>query len=538
MTRANRWILIAAVLGSGAVFLDGTVVNVALPRIGRDLPSHLFGVLEGQSYVYNGYLLTLSALLILAGAISDFYGRRRMFAVGLGGFGVASVLCGLAPNMEFLIAFRVLQGAFGALLVPGSLSLITAAFSGEEQGKAFGIWAGASAGTTILGPFIGGILVDTVSWRAAFLINVPFIAVAMYALLTHVDESHDETATGKFDWLGAAVVALAVGGLAFGVIYGQQRAWRDPLGFVALGVGVVATILLPVLMVRSANPLIPPRLFRSRTFTVTNISTLVIYGALYVTFYYLGLYMQGTVGYTAAAAGLAGIPGTLFLVFFSKRFGTLGARYGPRWFMAAGPVVMALGVLWYARVPASTRPWVLVPSNAASFVPPTSYLVDLLPGSILFGMGLMMLVAPLTTALMSSVPVHNSGVASAINNAISRVGPQLAGAGIFVALTASFYGTLGNRLPGLDTGSPSVRAAISPLNQPQAPPPGYHGAMSDLTSATRQASNDAFRLAMLVGAGLLLVGGVVNAVGIQSQPGKAPDARAADPQGSDAAAVA
>src|SRR4029077_11530973 len=281
---AKRWILVAAVLGSGIVFLDSTVVNVALPRMGRDLSRSFLGVLEGQSYVYNAYLLTLSALLILAGAVNDFYGRKRTFLLGLIGFGVTSVLCGLAPTMELLVLFRILQGAAGALLVPGSLALLTANFSGEEQGRAFGTWAGASGATTILGPLLGGLLVDTISWRAAFFINVPLVAVAAWATWTHVPESRDEMATGHFDWIGAAIVALAVGGLAFGTIYGQQRAWHDALGFVAIAVGVVATVALPLWMMRAPHPLIPLELFRSRNFTVVNISTLLIYGSLYVTF--------------------------------------------------------------------------------------------------------------------------------------------------------------------------------------------------------------------------------------------------------------
>ncbi len=502
---AKRWILFAAVLGSGIVFLDSTVVNVALPRIGRDLPRSFLGVLEGQSYVYNAYLLTLSALLILAGALSDYYGRRRMFALGLVGFGVTSVLCGLAPTMELLVLFRVLQGAAGAMLVPGSLALITANFSGEEQGRAFGFWAGASGATTILGPVLGGFLVDTISWRAAFLINIPLVALALWATYQHIPESRDDQATPKFDWLGAAVVGLAVGGLAFGAIYGQQRDWRDPLGYVALAVGVLGTVALPVLMARSPHPLIPLHLFRSRNFAVTNISTLLIYGALYVTFYYLTIFQQGTLGYTAAAAGLGGIPGTLFLIFLSSRFGGLAARYGPRWFMAVGPAIMALGIVWYARVPSTSVPWRLKPNDPGSFLPPASYLVDFLPGGVLFGIGLCVLVAPLTTALMTSVPVRNSGVASAINNAISRVGPQLAGALIFVFITANFYSYLGGHVPGLDVSSPQFRAKVSPLNLPLDP---------HLVGVVRDASTGSFHIAMLLGAVLLVVGALVNALGI------------------------
>jgi EmrB/QacA subfamily drug resistance transporter len=503
----KRWILVAAVLGSGIVFLDSTVVNVALPRIGRDLPRSFLGVLEGQSYVYNAYLLTLSALLILAGALNDFYGRQRMFLLGLLGFGATSVLCGLAPSMELLVLFRVLQGAAGALLVPGSLALITANFSGEEQGRAFGFWAGASAGTTILGPVVGGFLVDSISWRAAFLINVPLVALAAWATWRHVPESRNEESSAQFDWLGAGIVFLAVGGLAFGAIYGQQRAWRDPVGYLALVLGVVATVALPFWMVRAKHPLIPLELFRFRNFTVTNISTLLIYGALYVTFYYLGLFQQGTLGYTAAAAGAGGIPGSLFLIFLSSRFGAFAGRYGPRWFMAIGPAIMALGVLWYTRIPSNSVPWRLRPDDPASYLPSVSWLIDFLPGSIIFGIGLCVMVAPLTTALMTSVPVRNSGVASAINNAISRVGPQLAGAMIFVFLTANFYSILASRLTGVDVSSATFRAQVSPLNMPADP---------NLIAVVRDASTSSVHLAMLVGAALLLAGAVVNAVGIRN----------------------
>src|SRR2546430_1835247 len=286
MTKQQRWTLIAAILGSGIVFLDSTVVNVALPKIGRELPSTLFGVLEGQSYIYNGYLLTVSALLILAGALNDFYGRKRMFTLGLAGFLVTSLLCGLAPNMELLILFRILQGVAGALLVPGSLALLTVTFSGEAQGRAFGLWAAASAATTILGPFVGGVV------------------------------------------------------------------------------------------------------FTRRNFTVTNIPTFLIYGALYVLGYFITLFVQGTIGFTAASAGLAFIPSGLFLVFLSSRFGALSGKYGPKVFMAVGPALMCVGTLWYARVPATTTPWQFTFEAPSSWLPPATWLVDFLPGQLLFGFGL------------------------------------------------------------------------------------------------------------------------------------------------------
>jgi hypothetical protein len=395
----KRWTLLAVILGSGIVFLDTSVVNLALPRIGEELSSELFGTLEAQSYVANAYFVTLSALLILAGALSDYVGRRRMFATGLVGFAATSLLCGIAPTMEFLIVCRTLQGAAGALLVPGSLAIITATFQGEEQGRAFGLWAGASGATTILGPFVGGLLVNTISWRMAFLINLPFL---------------------------------------------------------------------------------------------------------------LGIFMIGTLGYNEQAAGIAGVPSTLFLVLVSSRFGRLGARYGPRLFMSLGPAIMALGLLWLARIPADSQGWMLGGGRPASILPPADYFTDLLPGLVVFGIGLSIMVAPLTTALMTSVPTRNSGVASAINNAISRVGSPLVNALIFVAVAASFYGTIGQQVPGVDTGSPEFRNAVAPLNQPSAE------VSPEVRAAADQASTEAFHLAMLVAAALLAAGAAVNGLGIRN----------------------
>jgi len=516
--------LVAAILGSGIVSLDSSVVTVALPRIGQELPTRIFGVLEGQSYIYNGYSLTLSALVILAGALNDFYGRRRMFAFGIAAFGVSSILSGLAPSMEALVLFRILQGAAGAFLVPGSLSLITVTFAGEEQGRAFGIWSAASAVISTLGPFVGGLLVDTVSWRMVFLINIPLVALALWFIRCYVRESRDDEASATFDVRGAIVTALAVGGLAFGAIYGQQREWRDPLAFAMLALGAGAAALLPLLMARSPHPLVPLQLFRSRNFTVTNLSTFVIYGALSVVFYYLTLFLQGVLGYTAAAVGLAYIPEVCFLIAFSSRFGALASRYGPRWFMAAGPAIMALGVVLLARVPAHSQPWLFRAAAPPTFLPPLSYFTDFLPGLIVFGIGIMTMVAPLTTALMTSVPVRSSGVASAINDAISEVGPQLAGALIFVAITSGFYAQMAARVPGLDTTSPAVRRELAPLNPPpQGSPPAE-------AAAAREASTGAFHLAMLIGATLLLGGAAINAIGIAPRvPEKAAEVVSAHP---------
>jgi len=408
----------------------------------------------------------------------------------------------------------VLQGVAGAFIVPGSLALITATFSSDEQGRAFGIWSGASAGLTILGPLVGGILVDAVSWRSVFLVNVPLIVLTLWMVHRFVRESHDEAASGRFDVPGTILSALAVGGLAFGTISGQQREWHGPQAFVALGIGCAAAALLPAWMLRTANPLVPPVLFRSRNFMVTNLSTLVIYAALAVIFYYLTLFMQGTLGYTAAAAGVATIPAAIFMAVFSERFGVLASRYGARWFLTAGPILMALGAAWLAHVPAHSPAWAMRPGELTTLVPPSAYLADILPGLVLFGLGAMMMVAPLTATLMGSVPVHNAGVASAINTAISDVGPQLAVALIFIAITASFYTTLASRAPGLDTSSQIVRQQIAPLNPPA---PGVPG---NVREAARIASTQAFHLAMLASAALFLVGAAINAVGIE--PSAAP----------------
>lgn len=515
-------ILVATILGSAIVFLDGTIVNVALEAIGDELPATFVARLEGLTYVNSAYFTVLSALLILAGALNDYYGRRRMFQIGLGGFGLASVACGLAPTMEVLIGARVVQAAFGAVLVPASLSIITAAFDGEERGRAIGLWASGTSATAIIGPLVGGFLVQAVSWRAAFLINVPLIAIALWAS-RGMPESRDSGATGRFDWLGAAVIAIGVGGLAFGATRGQEQHWQDPIAWIALGIGAVATLAIPVLMLTRRDPLVPPELFASRNFTVVNLSTFVIYGALYVTFTFQSLFLQGTLGYSPLAAGAAGLPVAVLLTFLSTPAGQLSARFGPRLFMTIGPLVMAAGLLWLARIPAESTPWRAgLPDG--SLVPPIDVAVDVLPGLLLFGIGISMVVAPLTTALMSSVPVQKAGLGSAINNAVSRVGSPLIGAVLFIAITATFYPTLAGLVPGLDVDDREVREAIQPLT---GTPDDVDRAVAD---AARSASTDAFHLAMIVSAGLLVAGGAMNAVGIRNPSRDAPGSRAAETQ--------
>jgi len=496
-------------LGSAIVFLDGSFVYLALQRIGVELPSTIVGRLEGQTYVTSGYLATLAAFLVLAGALGDYYGRRRIFVIGLIGFGLTSVMTGLAPNMELLVVGRILQGLAGSLLVPSSLSIITHAFEGVSRARAFGLWAAVTAALSTLGPPIGGILVETAGWRSLFLINVPLVVLGVWIARRYMDESRDEDASRSFDWLGAIVAVIAVGGLAFGATRGQQSQWHEPVAFLALGVGALALVAFPILMARRKHPLVPLELFRNRAFSTINLSTLLIYGALYANFGFQALFLQGTLGYSPLGAALVGVPTGILLTVLSTRIGTLSGRLGVRSFLVAGPLVMALGLLWWLTVSATSRPWVATLADATSLVPPVDVLIGPLPGVIVFGLGLSLLVAPLTTALMGSVPVRNAGLASAINNALSRVGQPLVAAAVFIVVSGTFYPILAAAVPGTDPNAAALRSAYEPLNAPpkDAPPA--------LAAAAKVASTDAYHLAVIVGAGLLVSGAVVNAVGLR-----------------------
>jgi EmrB/QacA subfamily drug resistance transporter len=509
MTSRQRGTLGAAMLGSAIVFLDGTFVYLALQRMGAELPATLLGRLEGQTYVTSGYLATLAAFLVLAGALGDYHGRRRMFIVGLVGFGVTSVLCGIAPNMELLVVGRILQGIAGAMLVPGSLAIITSTFEGPSRARAFGLWAAATSALSTLGPPIGGILVEVAGWRSLFLVNVPLVVLGLWLTVRYMDESRAESASRRFDWLGAFVAVVAVGGLAFGAVRGQQGQWREPVAFVALGVGALALVAFPILMARRENPLVPLGLFRIRAFTTINLSTLLIYGALYANFAFQALFLQGTLGYSPLGAALIGLPSGLLLTLLSTRVGTLAGRFGVRRFLVAGPLVMAGGLLLWLRVTASSEPWVASLAVPGSLAPPLDALVGPLPAIVTFGLGLAMLVAPLTTALMSSVPVRNAGLASAINNALSRVGQPLFAAVVFIVVSGTFYTALAAAVPGTDPNAPELRATYEALNPPPADAP------PELAAAAKRASTDAYHLAVIVASGLLVAGAAVNAVGLR-----------------------
>jgi EmrB/QacA subfamily drug resistance transporter len=415
----GRWLVVAAALGSGVAFLDGSVVNVALPAIGREVGGG-FSVLQ---WVLDGYLLSLSALLLLGGALGDRYGRRLVFQVGLVLFTVASLGCGLAPTGGVLILARLVQGVGGALLIPGSLALIDASIRRQDRGRAIGAWAGLSGVASALGPFLGGWLVDSASWRWVFFINVPLAAAALVVTVRHVPESRDTTATGRVDIAGAGSVTLGLGGIIFALIEMPVRGWT-PLTVTALVVGALALAAFPLIEHRQRAPLIPLSLFRSAQFTGANLVTLVVYTALGGALFLVALQLQQSMGYTALAAGLAFLPFTVIMLLLSSRIGALAQRVGPRWPMTIGPLVAGAGLALLVRA-----------------VPGASYLSGVLPGIAVFGLGMAITVAPLTSAVLASVGEEHVGAASGANNAISRIASLLAVAVLPLAVGLDKSGT-------------------------------------------------------------------------------------------------
>jgi hypothetical protein len=369
---------------------------------------------------------------------------------------------------------------------------------------------------------LGGLLVDTIGWRVAFLINVPILAVAVVITLRHVAETRDDDPDRRFDWLGAFVAALAVGGLSFGVIRGSEHEWQDPVAWVSIALGAVALIAFPFLMTRRPDPLVPLGLFRSRAFSTINLATFFVYGGLYVMLSYLSITLQGALGYTALAAGVAVLPIGLCLITLSPRMGTLAGRLGARRFLTLGPALMTAGLLWFTRLPSTSAAWPASADQPSSLIPPADFVIDVLPAVVLFGLGIATVVAPLTNTLMGSIPERFSGLGSAINNAIARVGQPLLGALIFAAVSGTFYAALATLAPDLDVTSAAVRAGFPPLNPPRV------DATADQMAAAARASIEAFHQAMLVAAVLVAIGGAVSWVGL-GEPGERRQPHASEP---------
>jgi EmrB/QacA subfamily drug resistance transporter len=451
---AGRWVLLATVLGSGIAMLDATVVNVALRRIGADLDADLGGL----QWTLNGYTLTLAAFILLGGSLSDRFGRRRLFIVGTAWFAIASALCGLAPNIEFLVAARALQGIGGALLTPGSLAIISASFEPADRARAIGAWSGLGGLGGALGPFVGGWLIEVWSWRLVFLVNLPVAAAVIVVAWKHVPESYDPTASHRLDVAGAALGAL---GLA-GITYASIAAGRDAASASTLLTGAAGVLALAGFVVverRSSHPLLPTGLFASRQFTAANLVTFAAYAALGAVFFLLVLDLQVVAGFSALAAGAALLPTTLIMLALSARSGALAQRLGPRLQMTVGPLISAAGLLLTLRIDAGA-----------------SYLRDVLPAVVLFGLGLATMVAPLTAAVLAAAPPEHAGIASGVNNAVARAAGLLA-----VALIPTLAG-----LSGADYQSAAAYGA------------GYD-------------------TAILIAAGLLVTGGLLSATLIRNE---------------------
>jgi EmrB/QacA subfamily drug resistance transporter len=417
-TARGRWVLTATVLGSAMAQLDATVVGIAQPAIGKDFHA----TIAGLQWVSAGYLLTVAGLILLAGALCDRFGRRRIFTIGVAWFAVASLICAVAPNIGLLIAARMLQGVGGALLTPGSLAILQASFAPEERGRVIGAWSGLGGVATALGPFVGGFLIMAVSWRLIFLINAPIAVAILYISARHVPESRDPDETGYIDIAGSALTIAALVGISYGLIQGSSGHWTSPTVLGALLIGGIALVAFIVVELRVRAPIVPLDIFKSRQFSATNAVTLLIYGMLGGMFFLLPIELQQVSHYSPTEAGASLLPVTFMLFALSSRSGALSARIGPRLQMTAGPLVVAVGLALFARI------------NAGG-----NYLLEVLPAVVTFGVGMAIIVAPLTATAMSSAPAKRSGLASAVNNTVARTGSLLA-----VALLPAAAGITGD----------------------------------------------------------------------------------------------
>lgn len=399
----GRWLLTATILGSSLALLDGTVVNVALARIGTDLDAGFAGL----QWTLNGYTLTLAALILLGGSLGDRLGRRRIFVLGTVWFAVASLLCGLAPNIELLVVARALQGVGGALLTPGSLAIISASLNREDRARAIGAWSGLGGIAAAAGPFLGGYLVEAWSWRLVFLINLPLSVAIVIIALRHVPETADPEASPRLDVAGSVLGAFGLAGLTYGLVV-AGGGW-SATAVTAVGVGLLGMAAFLVVERRSRHPLVPLDLFAERQFTAANLVTFVVYGAMGGLFFLLVLDLQVVAGFSPLVSGTALLPITVLLLLLSSRSAALAQRTGPRLLMSVGPLTCALGVLLMLRIHGDA-----------------SYLRDVLPAVTVFGLGLAATVAPLTATVLAAADDRHAGVASGVNNAVARAAGLLA----------------------------------------------------------------------------------------------------------------
>ena len=484
--RARPWVLAATILGSSMAFIDGSVVSVALPAIQADLSMSV----AGAQWVANAYMLMLGALILVGGSAGDRFGRRRVFALGVAIFTAASVACGLAPNTAALIAARAAQGVGGALLIPGSLAIISAAFPAAERGKAIGTWAGFSALTTAVGPVLAGWLVDALSWRAIFFINVPIALLTLGFVFWHVPESRDASDDGTVDWRGALFAMLGLAGLAYGLTAAPEFGWMDPIVLcVLLGSGLVLALFVWY-EARVPSPMMPLGLFRSPVFSGANVMTLLLYFALSGVLFFLPFNLIRIQGYSATLAGAAFLPFTLIIGGLSRWSGGLIHRYGARKPLMIGPVIVAAGSALFA-----------LPGIGGT------YWTTFFPAMAVLGLGMAVSVAPLTTTVMSAVESQHAGKASGINNAISRIAGMLAIALLGALVVGVFGAALDRRLAELQV-SPEIRRALNaevPKFAEAKVPPQIEGEQRRmLVKVLDESFVRSFRVAMLVATGVAL----------------------------------
>jgi EmrB/QacA subfamily drug resistance transporter len=483
----GRWVLVATILGSSMAFIDGTVVNVALPVLQTSLNATATDV----QWVVESYSLFLASLILVGGSLGDHFGRRRIFAIGILLFTVASILCGLAPNVTVLIIMRAIQGIGGALMIPGSLAIISASFDSKQRGRAIGTWSGFTAITSVIGPVLGGVLVQYATWRWVFFINLPIAVIVLFILFWRVPESRGEVEAGQgLDWLGALLATLGLGGLVYGLIESDNLGLSNSLVLASIAGGVVALVLFLLVEARSRSPMMPLSLFRSRTFSGANLLTFFLYAALGGSLYFVPFNLILVQGYSPTAAGAANLPIIVLLFSLSRWSGGLVSRVGAKLPLIIGPIIAALGFALYA-----------VPGIGGS------YWTTFFPAAVVLGIGMAVSVAPLTTTVMGSVDTQHVGTASGVNNAVSRTAGLLAIAVLGIVILAVFSSSLLSHLALVQIPAETHNIIVAQQNKlvgVDIPA----GLSSSTHAAIQQAISESFvtgfRVVMLIASGLAL----------------------------------
>jgi EmrB/QacA subfamily drug resistance transporter len=489
---------VATILGSSIVILDSSVVSVALPSIQRSLG----GGLAGQQWVTNGYLLTLGSFILLGGSLGDIFGERRVFALGVGGFGVASLLCAIAPTIGLLVAFRAMQGIAGALLTPSSLAVIVSTFPERERGPAIGTWTAWGTIAGAVGPLVAGLILNVASWRWIFVINLPLVLGCLWLIAKAVPATGTTAAERKVDFIGALLCVLGLGGSVFALIEQPRLGWSSPAVSGSLIAGVTLFVAFLFYESRARDPMLRLDLFKSRNFAVGNVETLTLYGGLSAVFFFLVLYLQQVAGYSPLKSGLALLPESLVMFALSSRFGALADRLGPRLFMGAGPLMAGAGMLMLL-----------------SFGVHVDYLTEVLPGILIFSLGLAITVAPLTAAILAGVDQSEAGIGSAVNNAVARVAGLIATVAVGALVAAQFSASLDHHLAGQPL-TPRGRAAVAEAKQLTLGRPPVAGVPPPqavvITRASGESSLEAFRVGIGVASALVIIGGLIGAAGIRN----------------------